>query len=224
MRRTHGRKNGRTGALNLMYDNSVKKSEQEYDIDGLDCARYFSLLEPMPPVTAELDKWLPKRYYKSQKIHMMRWLRGQLEVHGGAYGRRMANHSTKVMYNRFQNPGGLLWMAEVLGEDEDTLRRAVAAAVEAEKVAAKGDAKSRCAAFRKVIPWERIAELLNDWNSWRFDPRMEPLIVIDDRTEYPAIAPGKRKKYQAALIDEAQLHDPKTVTADDLKKAGFEFD
>ena len=130
------------------------------DMDVLECAKYLSYLEPMPPVTAELDKW--KSQYTSQKIHMWRWLEWQTHAYDGAYGRNKPNFSTKNTYNRLQNPGCLLWMAEVLGEDEAVLRKAVSAAIEAEKGSNKNIGKSRCAAFREVIPWKRIAELLSD--------------------------------------------------------------
>ena len=163
-------------------------------------AEYISYLEPMPPVTAALDRW--KSPYPSQKIHMYQWFHGQQYAHDGAYGRMSGNYSAKTAYNRFQNPGGLLWLAESLGEDEAILRQAAEAASEAERNRAKYDGKSRCAAFRRVIPWARIMALYAHWDGWRFDEKIVPLIVVDSRTDYPAIRPEKRYKYLAILTDE----------------------
>ena len=170
------------------------------DIEVSKCSAYLSFLDPMPPVTKELDKWGSR--YQSQKIHMVRWLDWQLEVYHGKYGREKSNSSTKTTYNRFQNPGGLLWMAEVLGEKEDKLREAVAAAIAAEKVAKKYDGKSRCAAFRAVIPWERIGELLDQPEKWRIDPAMEHIIVYMKRKKYPKVKPGCTSEFDRIIWQE----------------------
>ena len=85
----------------------------------------------------------------------------------------------------------------------------------------KGDAKSRCVAFREVIPWERIAELLSNWENWLFDPKMVPIIVEDYRTNYPTIKEGKRNRYQMILNDEIGASSPHTkLTEEDMRKAG----
>ena len=164
---------------------------------------YFSFLEPEPPLTKELDKWGIKQY-PSQKIHMVEWLQEQLVTHGGAYGRTKNNDSSKTMYNRFQNPGGLLWIAEVLGEKEENLRKAFSAAEEAQRTAAKYDGKSRCAAFRSVIPWERICELLQAPENWLYDPQMKDVIEFD-KSGFPSIKKGKKTKYETIYCTEAGL-------------------
>ena len=167
------------------------------DIDVRKAVDYLVFLEPMPPVTKELDKWGSK--YPSQKVHMCRWLVWQKHTYSGKYGRSTPNYSTKVTYNRFQNPGGLLWLAEVLGEDEATLRAAVAAAVEAEKKAAKYDGKSRCRAFREVIPWGRIGELLDQPEKWRIDPAMADVVEFLKRKPYPKRKTGYTSEYDRVL-------------------------
>ncbi len=170
------------------------------DMDVVTCAKYLMFLDPMPPVTAELDEWGSR--YPSQKTHMFRWLNWQTQVYKGDYGRSKPNHSTKTTYNRFQNPGGLLWMAEALGEDEAVVRQAISAAKEAEKKAAKGDGKSRCKAFREVIPWERIGELLDKPEKWRIDPDMDYMIERMKRKPYPKRKVGYSSEFNRVLWQE----------------------
>lgn len=167
------------------------------DVPVLEFARYLSYLDPLPPITKELDKW-GVRYYPSQKIHMYDWISSQPKTGKGAYSRREGNTSSAVMYNRFLNPGGLLWMAEALGETEETLRKAVSAAVEAEKE----NYRKRCTAFRQVIPWSRIMELYENPHGWLYDKKMLPLIEFDP---YPMIK--QVRKYNKILDDEQQFSE-----------------
>ena len=166
------------------------------NIHVADLARYLSYLDPEPPMTSELDQWGSR--YKSQKIHMYIWIRNQPNTGKGAYSRAVGNTSGKVMYNRFLNPGGLLWLAEALGEEESTLRKAVETAVAAEKE----DYRKRCIAFRQVIPWERIMELLGGCEKWRYDRKIKSLLEIDIQTGFPAIKKGKRRRYLQILDEE----------------------
>ena len=93
-------------------------------------------------------------WYSSQREHIAGWLD---EYDGrGAYNRKNPSTSSKAFYGRFKCAPGLLWLAEALGEDQDTCRRAIAAADEAGPNPA-----SECGAFRKVVPWSRIIELLD---------------------------------------------------------------
>lgn len=166
------------------------------DIPVNDLARLLSYLEPEPPLTKELDKWGIKQY-PSQKIHMYIWTRNQPNTGKGAYSRKEGNTSGAVMYNRFLNPGGLLWLAEVLGETEAALREAVSAAIKAERV----DYRRRCVAFRQVIPWDRIMILLSQPQGWRYDPKMLPLIEQDPEGGLPKLKEGRtyRSRYIKAL-------------------------
>lgn len=164
------------------------------DIDVMAFARYLSFLEPMPPITKTLDQWGSS--YPSQKIHVCDWLSHQsMEGGKGAYSRAKANCSAKAMYNRFLNPGGLLWIAEALGEGERVLRAAVEAAIRAEAV----DYRARCKAFRSVLPWGRIMELLADYEQWRYDAKIAPLLALDYKTGLPIIKDGCRAKYQKII-------------------------
>ncbi|WP_029211070.1 hypothetical protein [Arsenicicoccus bolidensis] len=82
------------------------------------------------------------------------WLDAGLGPSVGAYGRKQGSTVPRLAYNRFQCAPGLLWLAEALGEDPDTVRRAIAAV---EAGPARG--ASQCRAVREVIPWERIEAL-----------------------------------------------------------------
>ncbi|MFT2721980.1 hypothetical protein ACMT4L_18475 [Deinococcus sp. A31D244] len=92
-------------------------------------------------------------WYSSQKSHISGWLSeyGQ----GGAYDRKRPGQDARHFYTHFQCAPGLLWLAEALGEDPDTLRHGV------EVIRAAGPkGAAQCGAFRKVVPWERIETLL----------------------------------------------------------------
>ena len=165
-----------------------------HEIPTEQLARHLTYLDPEPPLTKELDKW--GSHYQSQKIHMYSWVNGQQYTGEGAYSREKGNQKASVMYNRLLNPGCLLWLADALGEKENNLREAVRAASE------KDDYRQRCAAFRAVIPWDRICQLYEDFENWRYDKKIIPLLALDERTGYPEIKPGQRKKYLKILHDE----------------------
>ena len=158
------------------------------DLSVSELARYLSFL----------DQGETGKKYKSQKAHMLLWLEAQQETHGGAYGRIKANDSAKAMYNRFQNPDGLLWIAKALGEDEETLRSA-------SESASKADKKSRCKAFRAVIPWERVIELLENPLQWHVDARLADVVTRNEKTGYPQIAKGMKAKYESIIASEIGL-------------------
>ena len=141
----------------------------------------LSLLEPLPPITKALDAW--GTVARDQKGHMIGWLAAQNSQGFGAYTRSKGNESARTAYNRFLNPGGLLWIAEVCGETKANLQKAVEAAKEAERI----NYRSRCAAFRKIIPFARIMELLRQPERWVYDKRILPLLRFDPETGQPYI-------------------------------------
>ena len=92
-----------------------------------------------------------KHWWSSQQEHVTAWLD---ELDGpGAYGRISRGLGARHAYNHFQCAPGLLWIAEALGEDADVVARAAQAA------GGTGRPGTQCAAIRRVIPWNRIAEL-----------------------------------------------------------------
>ena len=166
----------------------------ETDIHVHDMMEILSFMQPMPPVTVKKDQW--GSTYPSQKEHMMDWLLGQTDETDNpvpfTYTRKVSNESGRTAYNRFLNPGGLLWVAEVLGESEETLTKAAQAAAEAEKV----NYRSRCAAFRKVISFDRIMELLDKPEGWLYDPRIYPMLVFDENGQ-----PFVKEEYEDQYMD-----------------------
>lgn len=106
-------------------------------------------------------------WYSSQKEHVVGWLN---ELDGpGAYGRKTRGLGAKHMYTHFQCAPGLLWVAEALGESAEVVR--LAADNAADVWTGGGRAASECAAIRRIIPWSRIAELLEgDLGLWAVIP------------------------------------------------------
>ena len=71
----------------------------------------------------------------------------------GAYSRQVPNQSARRCYNGLMNAASLLWIAEAVGIDEPTVRRAYEAAVAAD------DYRRACGAIRKIIAWDMIYAL-----------------------------------------------------------------
>lgn len=95
----------------------------------------------------------PTPWYVSQKQHLLGWL-GE---YGGAgfYGRKQPGQDAQFFYNHFRCPEGLMWLAEALGETQNRVTSAIDAVD-----TAGANPSSKCGSFRRVISWERIAELL----------------------------------------------------------------
>ncbi|MEV6769818.1 hypothetical protein AB0N05_14440 [Nocardia sp. NPDC051030] len=73
----------------------------------------------------------------------------------GYYERTNPGQDARTFYTQFKCAPGLLWLAEALGEDPIRLQEAMT------RVEAAGqNLASQCGAFRAVIPWARIEELL----------------------------------------------------------------
>lgn len=167
-------------------DKKGSSSKNKADIHVQDMFYFMSYLQPHPPINNKLDCWGSR--YPSQKGHMLGWFESQpigtnQKAKAFAYERQTGNESSRTAYNRFLNPGGLLWMAEAFGENEDTLRKAVVASVEAEKI----NYRSRCSAFRKVIPFDRIVELLTHPEGWLYDPSILPMLEFDPQSGLPVL-------------------------------------
>ncbi|MBD0020501.1 hypothetical protein GII33_06450 [Gordonia pseudamarae] len=125
------------------------------NLDVADLRAVILTLSVYQPVT---DRYEGRDYrtvwYSSQREHIAGWL---AEYSGpGAYNRRTGSGSSKAFYGRFKCAPGLLWLAEALGEDPAICDRAITAAD-----AAGSNVASQCGAFRKIVPWSRIVELLD---------------------------------------------------------------
>ena len=95
----------------------------------------------------------PSKTGANEREHMVRWFRANRTTGSDSYSRKKGNTSAKTCYQRLNNAASLLWIAEAVGVDRETVERAYDAAVEA------GDYRRACGAIRKVIPWEIVYAL-----------------------------------------------------------------
>lgn len=161
------------------------RGENKRDMHTDEMCEALSYLEPIPPIVRELDKW--GSTYQTQKAHMIAWFATQSTKGSGAYSRAKPNESARAAYNRMKNPGGLLWIAAALGEDERALREAAEAASEG------------CKAFRAVIPFDRIMELAEQPKKWRIDKTLLEYIEIDPENGWPSIRDGCEDEFIEAM-------------------------
>ena len=113
-----------------------------------------------PPIATDFECLLQVRglwsrtgvWYGSQKEHWRGWLRG---YHGpGHYKRKRWDRPAEFAYNHLLCPPMVLWLGEASGIPKRKITLAKDAALKASSLAA------RCAAIRKVIPWELIEKRL----------------------------------------------------------------
>ena len=88
---------------------------------------------------------------------MVWWFSGQITLGSGAYTRTTPNYSAKKTWAGLRNNYSLLWIAIVLGVDEETITAAYA---EMNTVKNLG---SKCSAIRKHIPYETIHDLASKY-------------------------------------------------------------
>lgn len=136
-----------------MVDRVTRDSAAPLDMTGKQFAEILRRLEPHLPISDKYERdHLPgTHWWSSQREHLVGWL---TELDGpGAYDRKSRGLGARHAYNHFQCAPGLLWIAEALGEDPDVV------AMAASEAQGSGRPASQCAAIRRTIPWERIAEL-----------------------------------------------------------------
>ena len=122
------------------------------DIDVLDFARMISMLPRQTPITDCFDKnygQKENRWWSCQREHLTAWCLGQPTKGVKGFERRKPNDSARTMYNYLACPAALLWLAEALGEDEQTLNTCV-------------EGKPLCSEFRNLITFNRILELMKN--------------------------------------------------------------
>ena len=158
-------------------------------------AAILEYLDPLPETTKQLDRWGVK-HYQNQKAHMILWFISQEGTGGKGYTRKQGNSSSQEAYNRLLNPGALIWIADALGEAPEALQKATEAAIAAEKINYRG----RCSAFREVIPWARIDDLIHDPSGWRIDPAIRDM--INRYQGWPSVKESRRAEYDAIIEKE----------------------
>ncbi|WFN94108.1 hypothetical protein [Gordonia sihwensis] len=128
----------------------------EGDISTVALRKLVQKLDARQPLTDEYEARTAAAGRNSngnQKAHLDGWL-GEYGS-PGYYGRKSPSNSGKAFYNHFRCAPGLMWLAEGLGEDPVVLRQAIARVD-----GAFGNPSSEAAAFRAVVPWSRIVELV----------------------------------------------------------------
>lgn len=131
----------------------------DVDYSGHAFARIISKLPAHPPLYDTLGGGASDArnygvWYATQQQHLVGWF-SQL-AGPGAYNRKSRGLKARHGYNHFQCAEGLLWLIEALGEDPQVVKTAYAAIDEHTHTAA------RSAAVRKLVPWERIVELIKE--------------------------------------------------------------
>lgn len=157
-------------------------------------AAILKFLDPAPECTAALDFRGTKA--QSQKAHMIGWFMSQLTTGEKGYKRFRANTSSAATYNRLLNPGALIWIADALGEDRAVIEKAV----QATRAAGVNDYRERCKAFRRVIGWDRIYELVTQPRGWRLDPAVKPLLSWAGG--WPAVKQSKQAEFDNIIEKE----------------------
>lgn len=108
-------------------------------------------LEAAPPISSQI---MPPRCYANHQEHWIGWLR---EYDGpGYYGR--GGHSisdASVVYNRVQNLGMIVWLAEAAGVHTGRVKQA-----HMTSTALGGRVAAQCGAARKLLPWAMVAKAL----------------------------------------------------------------
>lgn len=92
----------------------------------------------------------PEKSGQDEREHMVIWFRANETKGSGSYSRQEPNKSARRCYNSLMNAASLLWIAEAVGIDESTVRRAYEAA------AVAGDYRRACGAIRRIITWDMI--------------------------------------------------------------------
>ena len=117
-------------------------------------------LDPFPPMTVETGQAHPElemglARYPSQKAGAIKWLQGLI---------KRKKTSGRAAYNEKLNLLCLLWLAEALGEKQETLKKAIDTAM------TRNTMPERCEAYRKVIPFDRIKALVEKPQGWHIAP------------------------------------------------------
>lgn len=92
-------------------------------------------------------------WYLTQKEHWLGWLGA---YHGpGAYGRTSSRRrDARFAYNHIVNWQMLEWLIRAAGADSATNKAVLAASKHGTRL------QEKAAAIRRVVPWDRVAELL----------------------------------------------------------------
>ena len=145
-----------------------RMAKQLPDVLIPDFVNYLQKLEAHPAVAEKYEPdWQHRNvWYKSQKQHVMGWMRAQM-THGGdtSYHRDNLNISARTSYNHWNNPGMALWLLAALGERDEAVINA------AEEAYNEPNVRRRSGIVRKHFPFDRVLELMAK------DPAGEKIII-----------------------------------------------
>lgn len=137
----------------------VKRSMQRNKLTDIRCRKFSDILKSKSDHYPYSDKYMaevhdsPDKTGRTEREHMVEWFRANETKGVGLYSRQSPNHSARRCYNSLMNAASLLWIAEAVGIDAHTVRRAYEAAVAAD------DYRRACGAIRKIITWDMIYAL-----------------------------------------------------------------
>lgn len=134
----------------------LPRSEMETPMSIVTLRRLVLDLDARQPVTDRYENREPGErsvWYSSQKEHWAGWL---FHYEGpGYYGRKTWNRTAEFVYNHFNCPPGVLWLAEASGVNRKFITKA------ARSARASGPAfPSICAAIRREVPWALVEAAL----------------------------------------------------------------
>lgn len=128
----------------------------ERDMDVLDFARKISTLTTDTHFAREFDEKYGqknRRWWTCQREHMTVWC-----LHYPTEGIKGFEHtpsnSARTMYNNFSRPETLLWLAEALGENEQTITEII------DEIKDIDGCRTACSMVRNKISFERILDLM----------------------------------------------------------------
>lgn len=126
------------------------------DIDVVDLAQLFSFARMHRKADDKAFCESIGVNYDFEQLHMCDWFSSQITNGSGQYSRADVNTSARTAYNRLRNPRSLLWIAVIMGVDQNTLRAAVKEMHDKKTDAAK------CGVVRKHVPFDAIHSLYQD--------------------------------------------------------------
>ncbi len=130
--------------------------------NDLQCRKFADILATKKEHYPYSDRYIsevhdsPEKTGNTEKEHMVIWFRSNETKGSGSYSRNNPNKSARKCYNSLMNAASLLWIAEAVGIDELTVKKAYEAA------AKSGDYRRACGAIRKIITWDMIYALVTD--------------------------------------------------------------
>lgn len=102
--------------------------------------------------TARKKQSRPVWYGDSQKRHWLGWLAGYSGA--GAYGRKNHKRDARFVYNHIRCAPMLAWLVEASGVDTATVKQVYRV------LDAPMGYAAQCAAIRKIVPWDVVADAL----------------------------------------------------------------